>query len=218
MGALCEPVRPVLRVHRIPFSTNVERVALAAAYKDVEVAWVDHDAANRSAIRELSGQDLVPVAEFAGEVVVDSMAIVERLEQLVPEPSLYPADPAARAAAEAFVTWFNVVWKGPPNELADELDSGAPDGEKVAELAGLLQTRLGVFEHRLADGDYLFGDMLTVADVCAFPFRSTRSGRIPTTPRRSTGSSWSIRCWATTTRACARGSSGWTHCRARKGS
>jgi maleylpyruvate isomerase len=169
MASLCQAVT-VLRVHRIPFSTNVERVALAAAYKDVEVAWVDHDAADRSAIRELSGQDLVPVAEFAGEVVVDSMAIVERLEQLVPEPSLYPADPAARAAAEAFVTWFNVVWKGPPNELADELDSGAPDGEKVAELAGLLQTRLGVFEHRLADGDYLFGDMLTVADVCAFPF------------------------------------------------
>jgi glutathione S-transferase len=169
MASLCQAVT-VLRVHRIPFSTNVERVALAAAYKDVEVAWVDHDAADRSALRELSGQDLVPVAEFAGEVVVDSMAIVERLEQLVPEPSLYPADPAARAAAEAFVTWFNVVWKGPPNELADELDSGAPDGEKVAELAGLLQTRLGVFEHRLADGDYLFGDMLTVADVCAFPF------------------------------------------------
>ena len=36
---------PVLRVHRIPFSTNVERVALAAGHKGVPVTWVDHDAA-----------------------------------------------------------------------------------------------------------------------------------------------------------------------------
>jgi glutathione S-transferase len=160
----------VLRVHRIPFSTNVERVALAAAHKDVEVIWVDHDPADRSAIAALSGQELVPVAEFSGEVVVDSMAIVDRLEALVPEPSLYPAGEAARAAAEVFVTWFNVVWKAPPNDLADAIDAGSPDPERVAELAALLQARLDVFEHLLAGGDFLFGDTLTVADVCAFPF------------------------------------------------
>jgi maleylpyruvate isomerase len=160
----------VLRVHRIPFSTNVERVALAAAHKGLQVEWVDHDPADRSAIRALSGQDLVPVAEIDGEVVVDSMAIVDRLEELAPEPSLYPADASARAAAEAFVTWFDVVWKAPPNELADLIDARRADPDRVAELGGLLQMRLDVFEHRLAGGDFLFGDALTVADVCAFPF------------------------------------------------
>ncbi|MEA2180485.1 MAG: hypothetical protein QOG77_3782 [Solirubrobacteraceae bacterium] len=160
----------MLRVHRIPFSTNVERVALAAAHKDVEVAWVEHDPADRSAIAALSGQELVPVAEFSGEVVVDSMAIVERLEELFPEPSLYPAGEAARAAAEVFVTWFDVVWKKAPNELADALDAGSADAGEVAELAALLRSRLDVFEHLLADGEFLFGDTLTVADVCAFPF------------------------------------------------
>jgi glutathione S-transferase len=169
MAPLCHAVS-VLRVHRIPFSTNVERVALAAAHKDVEVSWVDHDPADRSAIAALSGQELVPVAEFSGEVVVDSMAIVERLEELVPEPSLYPADEAARAAAEVFVTWFDEVWKAPPNELADALDAGSAEPGKVAELAALLQARLDVFEHLLAGGDFLFGDAVSVADVCAFPF------------------------------------------------
>ena len=32
-----------LRVYRIPFSTNVERVALALAHKGVAVEWVDVD-------------------------------------------------------------------------------------------------------------------------------------------------------------------------------
>jgi glutathione S-transferase len=40
----------------------------------------------------------------------------------------------------------------------------------VGELAALLRSRLDVFEHLLADGEFLFGDTLTVADVCAFPF------------------------------------------------
>src|SRR5215210_9478985 len=89
-----------LRVHRIPWSTNVERVALAAGHKGLEVEWVDHDPADRSAIRELSGQELVPVAEIDGEVVADSTRVIERLEALVPEPRLYPEHPCQNAGAK----------------------------------------------------------------------------------------------------------------------
>ena len=39
-----------LRVYRIPFSTNVERVALAAGHKGLEVEWVDVDPHDRSAV------------------------------------------------------------------------------------------------------------------------------------------------------------------------
>jgi Glutathione S-transferase, N-terminal domain len=36
-----------VRIYRIPFSTNVERVALAAGYKGVPVDWVDVDPLDR---------------------------------------------------------------------------------------------------------------------------------------------------------------------------
>jgi maleylpyruvate isomerase len=160
----------VLRVHRIPFSTNVERVALAAAHKNLEVVWVDHSPEDRSAIRALSGQDLVPVAELEGEVVVDSMEIVERLEVLAPDPPLYPADPAARAEMDVFVSWFNGVWKVPPNQLAEELDGPDPDSSRVVELGGVISARLQLFEDLLSGRDFLLGDRLSAADVCAFPF------------------------------------------------
>src|SRR5688500_16032070 len=99
------------RVPRIPFSTNVERVALAAGHKGLEVEWVDHDAADRNAIVTLSGPALVPVAEIGDDVVVDSMRIVERIEELAPDPPLYPAEPAYRAGVFIFIEWFNEVWK-----------------------------------------------------------------------------------------------------------
>jgi glutathione S-transferase len=93
-----------VRVLRIPFSTNVERVALAAAHKGLEIDWVDVDPKDRSLVVELSGQPLVPVLDAGdGDVVADSMAIVARLEEVAPEPALWPAEAARRAEVNVFL-------------------------------------------------------------------------------------------------------------------
>jgi maleylpyruvate isomerase len=160
----------MLRVHRIPFSTNVERVALAAGHKGLEVEWVDHDPRDRSAIRELSGQDLVPVLELDGEVVTDSMRIVERLEALAPQRALYPRDRGERARVDVFLEWFNEVWKGPPNEIEAEERRPEPDHARVEALGARMAGWLALFEDLLAGGDHLMGDDFGAADICAFPF------------------------------------------------
>jgi glutathione S-transferase len=154
----------MIRVHRVPFSTNVERVALAAGHKGVSIDWVDHDDADRSAVVELSGQPLVPVAEFGAEVVRGSLKIVERLESERVEPALIPAGESERAAALITVDWFDRVWKGPPNAL---------DGPEPPDAAALcsrsrLWTRWLV--DLLADRPHFGGEGLGIVDVCLFPF------------------------------------------------
>ena len=156
-----------MRVHRIPFSTNVERVALACAHKGIAVDWVDHDASDRSAIRALSGQDLVPVAETPDGVLHDSPVILEWLERAHPDPPLLPADPARRAEVRCFVDWFNLVWKRAPNALAAD----PPPGAAIARMhAATMSGHLDRFEELLTGRRYLLGDALTLADVTAFPF------------------------------------------------
>lgn len=155
----------MIRVHRIAFSTNVERVALAAGHKGVTVEWVDHDPADRSAVEALSGQPLVPVAEIGAEVVRGSMRIVERLEADHPDPPLYPADPAEAARTAIFIAWFDRVWKGPPNALDD--DREPPDAEQLRARVGIWTDWIGAL---LGEGAFLAGDALGAADVCAFPF------------------------------------------------
>ena len=155
----------MIRVHRIPNSTNVERVALAAGHKGIGIEWVDHDPADRSAVMELSGQGLVPVAEIGGVVVRGSMRIVDQLEALRPEPSLLPADPAEHARARIFVSWFDRVWKGPPNAL--DTDEAPPDADG---LSSRCREWTSWCDALLAGSDYLGGDRLGLADVCAFPF------------------------------------------------
>ena len=169
----------MLRVHRIPHSTNVVRVALAAAHKGLDVEYVDHDPADRAAIRALSGQDLVPVVEIDGEVVVDSSRIVERLERFAPDAPLFPADPAERANVVLFVEWFDQVWKRPPNEIVAELESGAPDHDRIALLAQRMAGWQPLFESLLTGRDHLLGDDFSAADVCAHPFLAYARGRPP---------------------------------------
>jgi glutathione S-transferase len=158
-----------MRIWRIPFSTNVERVALGLGHKGLTADWVDVDAADRSEVESVSGQPLVPVLELDGRVIVDSTAILEELERLRPEPPLYPADTARRAEVEIFVDWFNRVWKRPPNELEAELTTAQPDAETVERLGAEIAGALDRFESLLDGRDYLFGEF-GVADCIAFPF------------------------------------------------
>lgn len=152
-----------MKVHRIPFSTNVERIALAAGHKGLAIDWIEHDPADRSRIEALSGQRLFPVLERPdGTFLADSPQILRVLEQEHPDPPLWPADPRGRAEADVFVEWFNGVWKGPPNRLAA---GTAQDGD-----AAWLQGSRDVLEGLLDGRDFLLGDAFTIADVIAWPF------------------------------------------------
>jgi glutathione S-transferase len=112
---------------------------------------------------DVSGQELVPVLVAGdGEVVTDSTRILRWLEAWHPDPPLWPREPAARARADVFAEWFDEVWKGPPNRIAD----GAARPEDRERLRGWVDR----FEAMLDGHDHLLGDDLTVADVLAFPF------------------------------------------------
>lgn len=161
----------MLRCHRIPLSTNVERVSLAAGLKGVAIDWVDHDPADRSALRALSGQDLVPVLETGdGTVLHDSPQILLWLEERHPDPPLLPADPGDRAEVLAFCDWFNHVWKRPPNAIDAHRRAGRPDDARTAAWGAQLRAAQGWFDALLQDRAFLFGDAPSLADVTAYPF------------------------------------------------
>jgi glutathione S-transferase len=168
----------VITLYRAPFSTNVERVAIALALKGLEVESVVISYEDRSPVVAVSGQRLVPVIVDDGEVVADSLRILRHLEERYPEPPLFPAEPARRAEVDVFLEWFNGVWKVAPNAMEDELEKEAPDEARVAELSGRMRATLPLFEDLLDGRDYLFGK-LSAADLAAYPFLKYGAGRDP---------------------------------------
>jgi len=159
----------MIRLYRFPYSTNVERVALALAHKGLKVESISIDPGDRSLVRKVSGQDLVPVVEDGGKVVFDSMEIVRYLEERYPDKPLYPKDPARRAEMLIFIDWFNRVWKRPPNEIDAEMEKQKPDASLIARLGKAMSDALDLFEGMLGGRDYLMGEF-SAADCAAFPF------------------------------------------------
>lgn len=178
-----------LRVYRIPYSTNVDRITMAAAFKGLEVAWVDVDPDDRGAVRAASGQDLVPVAELPdGQVIADSPRILEAIEHHWPQPSLWPDDAGAAALADVFCRRFNEIWKGPPNRLTAlltpvDLDVGRlSDRDRQAVEGDAVRMRIWLdrFEERLTDRDFLGDDTFGICDVTAYPFLRYGCQPLPT--------------------------------------
>jgi len=168
-----------MRLYRLHRSTNVERVALALAYKGVEVesVWVEPD--DREPVEEVSGQPLVPVIEEDGEIVFDSTAILRYLEEHYPEPPLYPRDEARRAEMDIYIDWFNRVWKRSPIDLEAVFLRGQPDEDRVAALAEAMATHLDFHEALLGGRNNVFGSEFSAADCAAFPFLKYALGRDP---------------------------------------
>ena len=160
----------MLRLYRIPHSTNVERIALALAHKGLEAESVWVDPADRREVRKVSGQTLVPVLVDGDEVIADSPAILAYLEERFPQRPLFPADPGPRAEMEVFVDWFNRVWKVPPNAIAAELVKAKPNQKRIDGWGAQLAGWLDLFEALLEDRGHLLGEDFSAADCVAFPF------------------------------------------------
>jgi glutathione S-transferase len=168
----------VITLYRAPFSTNVERVAIALALKGRQVESVVISYEDRSPVVEVSGQGLVPVIVDDGQVVADSTRILRHLDERYPEPRLFPSDPARRAEVDIFLEWFNEQWKRAPNAMEDELEKAAPDRALIDELSRRMRATLPLFENLLDGRDHLFGE-LSAADLAPYPFLKYGASRDP---------------------------------------
>jgi glutathione S-transferase len=160
----------MLRLYRIPHSTNVERVALALAHKGLEAESVWIDPADRSEVRKVSKQTLVPVLVDGDEVIADSTRILEHLEERYRQRPLYPEDTAPRAEMQVFIDWFNRVWKVPPNAITAELEKARPSQRRLDGWGAQLAGWVDLFERLLEDRGHLLGEDFSAADCVAFPF------------------------------------------------
>lgn len=122
----------------------------------------------------LNPQGLVPTLENdQGEILIQSLAIIEWLEETRPEPPLLPKDPLRRAKVRGFA--LAVACDIHPVQnlkvLARLRQLGLPE-EKVTEWAAWTNREgLNACEKLIASepGPFCFGTAATLADICLVP-------------------------------------------------
>ena len=93
------------RLHEFSLSSASYRVRIALNLKDISYESQSYALRRKEhradAYLALNPAGLVPCLEIDGLRLTQSLAIIEYLDQRVPEPRLIPADPAARARVQA---------------------------------------------------------------------------------------------------------------------
>lgn len=155
-------VRIALHVKGIPFDSVAKHLGRA-----------EHQAADYSV---LNPQRLVPALEDGGQVLTQSLAIIEYLDERRPLPPLLPADAVGRARVRALaqaiacdihplnnLRVLNYL-KGPLALAASVVDDWYRHW--IAEGFAALET---LARRHSADGRYLYGSSVSLADVCLVP-------------------------------------------------
>jgi maleylacetoacetate isomerase len=159
-------------------SSAAYRVRLALAWKGVQATSIPIDIRTgvqlTPAYRALSPQGLVPALVDGDTSLVQSLAIIEYLEETHPQPPLLPADAIGRARVRAAALMIaadthplNNLRVG--NYLKSQLGQ---DQEAVAAwsrhwiAAGLAALEAFATAH---GGRFLHGDTVSIADLCLVP-------------------------------------------------
>jgi glutathione S-transferase len=142
---------------RCPYCARV-RIVLAEKRLEHETVVVDLD--DRPAwIYEKNPLGRVPVLEEDAFVLPESAVINEYLEERYPEPPLWPADPAERAAGRLLVERFDQLSR--PYYALRRGDEDARDR---------LEDELAKLDSALAGNPFLSGRQFGIADAAYLPW------------------------------------------------
>ena len=165
-----------LRLHGYWRSTAAYRVRIALALKGVDAqrAAIDLRKAEQSAAayRAINPQGLVPALEVDGRVLIQSLPIIEWLDEVFPDPPLLPSDPWGRAHVRAMASIIASDIHPLNNlrvlqRLRGEL--GLSEDAVTAWIAEWVTRGFEALEAMLPERGWSFGDRPGLADCCLIP-------------------------------------------------
>lgn len=168
----------MMRLHGYWRSGTSYRVRIALNFKGVTYEQVAHDLwrgdQKRQAFLALQPQGLVPALKVDGQVLIQSPAILEWLEERYPDPPLLPQDVLGRAQVRAMAAIIGCDIH-PLNNLrilkALKNDLGADQAAINNWIARWISDGFTALEAMTGDhgGVFAFGDEPTLADVYLVP-------------------------------------------------
>lgn len=160
--------------YRARIALNLKGIAYEAAFVDIRPQASEQRTPEFLAINP---QGLVPALQHDGKTITQSLAIIEYLEELYPQPPLLPASPVDRAQVRAMALAIACdmhplnnsrvlnYLRSPPLSQDDEGVAAWYHHWVATGFQGLEQEA----KRATGDGHHMFGKSVTLADIYIVP-------------------------------------------------
>ncbi|MCE0722685.1 maleylacetoacetate isomerase [Legionella resiliens] len=159
--------------YRVRIALNLKNIA----YEKIDIHLVNHGGEQHSPeYRKINPQELVPSLEVNGNVISQSLAIIDYLEEAYPAPALLPQNPLDRATVRSLA--LIVACDMHPlnnlrvlNRLKEQFQ--ANETQVTEWYHHWLKAGFDAFEAKLQhierSQSFCFGDAITLADLSLIP-------------------------------------------------
>lgn len=162
-------------LYHVPLSPFCRKLRLSLAEKKIETSLVEERYWEKSTeLLQRNPAGKVPVLKIDGQIMSESAAICEYLEDAYPDPALMPQDRAQRYETRRLVAYFddkfhhevtaNLLYERVNKKL---IGSGYPDSTRIKIGARAIKYHLDYMSWLLDRRRWLAGNDMTLADFAA---------------------------------------------------
>lgn len=163
------------RLFHLPLSPFCRKIRLVLAEKKLDVDLVEEPVwEKRADFLKKNPAAKIPILSIGNNILAESNAIFEYLEEVYPSPALLPGESLDRFEARRISAWFDDKFN---NEVSSKLlyervnkklfRQGYPDSQAIKKGLHNLKFHLSYFDSLLSERNWMAGRELTVADFSA---------------------------------------------------
>jgi glutathione S-transferase len=163
-----------LQIIGAPASNFVWVTRIACAEKGVPYTFVP-SLPHTPEVRAIHPFGRIPVARHGAVALFESRAICAYIERAFPGPALVPADPAAAAIVEQWISLINtqidplLVRRYLRAYFFPDTADGSPDRKVIDAALPEMRTQFEVLDEAVRATGYLAGNSFTLADIDLLP-------------------------------------------------
>ncbi len=159
----------MIRLHGVAISNYFSSAKAAFLEKNVQFEEITVFPSQDEAILAQSPMGKVPWIEIGDEILTETNVIYDYLEDISPEPRLYPIDPWQRAKVKEIIRVIELYFDAPARRhigavyFGQEVDPSAKEQVRPA-----IENGLRALNHLALFSPYIAGETFTFADITAY--------------------------------------------------
>ena len=159
----------MIKLYGVTISNYYNTAKLALVEKGLAFEEVSMMPSQEPDVLAASPMGKVPYIECEGRTLSETNVIFDYLEDIQPQPALYPADPWARAKAKEIIRTVELYLDLPARRHLSTIYFGSPvDPIAFDEVRPALEKGLRALEQLSSFEPYIAGEAFTFADIAAY--------------------------------------------------